>query len=452
MGRLKISVLPIITLVLSLPLAAATAQDAAAPEKMAPTPIEAVPEAPMKKEADPAPPPVPMVREAPPPMLAPAPPASSDVLLSPDGKSLQLVGEISQGTTSRVKAQLEKHKSVRTLILTSEGGLLVEGAGLAHLVRSYALDTHVEFLCGSACTFPLLAGKQRTMAPDALIGFHQASVAYSPLLPLDRDPSDLAGNHLIRSVYASANVGPAFIDRALQTPPTELWFPDIATLQSNNVITRIAKSGEFSIAASTLKSSNDFTKLLTDPIWAATRTSKPDYYRQAVAKGWTIAAQRGTSENAVQTARDTLVRLILSDAIAYPDALIGEFIAVERKVWEDSKITFNRNCEYGPYVRFPVARPKAEPLRGEQLAILRKMLAIPSPAVRFDAEQRPAAQAKLMNFWGRMIAEKSFNSFNVSGNFCREPLNYYTEMAKLPTNERAELIRSLVLVENIGSR
>jgi hypothetical protein len=290
------------------------------------------------------------------------------------------------------------------------------------------------------------------MAPDALVGFHQASITFAPLLMPDRDPADLAGNQMLRSVYTNANLGQAFIDRALQTPPSELWFPDIATLQSNNVITRIAKSGEFAIAAPTLKSTNDYSKLLTDPLWAAARTAKPDYYRQAMAKGWIVAAQRGTIDNAVQSARDTLVRLILSDAQAYPDNLLGEFIAVERKIWDDSKITFNRNCDYGPYVRFPVARPKAEPLRGEQLAVLRKMLAIPTPAVRFDREQRPVAQARLLNFWGRMIAEESFNSFNVASNFCREPTSYFAEMAKLQATERADLIRSLVLVENIGSR
>lgn len=450
-GKWAITVMALLT-----PIAAIALQDsiAPAPEPVVISPAERPATVETAPDTAPMPPPAPVYVPIAPP--SPVPQSRNkgwDIIVSPDGKSVHLVGQIAGEVTARLKTVLKQNPGIRTLILTSDGGLLIEGVGLAHVVRKQGLDTHVEYLCGSACTFPLLAGKQRSIAPEALVGFHQASLGPNPFIPQDRDKGDQPGNILMQATYGSANIGAPFIEKALATPPSTMWFPDVATLQTNGVVTRIAKAGEFPLSTPVWKSPGDFLKALDkDPLWAAARASKREDYGFAVASAWMSASLGKNADAAIWSARDLLVRRLLADAPAYPDALIGEFIAAERKIWDEGKSSINLNCEIGTSNRFPVSRPKTDEHRALQFAILQKMLAIPSPAVEPDANARDAAQAKVIGFWGRMVAEQSYNNYNVTNNFCRDPLNYWDEMAKMPPVERASLFRALILIDSSGAR
>jgi ATP-dependent protease ClpP protease subunit len=403
--------------------------------------------------------------KAPPaPVFAPAPPSPmpftvapptlklNDITVSADGKTAQLVGQIGDGIAQRLSAILTKNGDVETLVLTSDGGLLTEGVALAHLVRKYSLNTHVEFLCGSACTFPLLAGVQRSIAPGGVVGFHQASSGLTTLMNPMAITGDDAGNRLMRTNYAAANMSSGMIDQALETGPDSMWFPDTPALQANNVVNRITKPTEYDATVPGWKSMQDYTAALNrDPLWVAARAAKPQHYGYAAGAGWIAAAKFGDKAGSLRFARATLVRRILSDAATYPDALLLEFAAHEQKIWKDTTAVYNRECSYGPGLRVPVGEPK-EALREPQMAIFKKMLAIPSAPAVIDSDARNAAQAQAMQFWGRMIAEHGFSAYMVSSNFCREPLSYYEEMAKLPAGERASLLRALIVLNGMALR
>lgn len=381
---------------------------------------------------------------------------ANDIAVSADGKTVQLVGQINDGIANRLNAELKKNKDVKTLLLSSEGGLLTEGVALAHLVRKYGLNTHVEYLCASACTFPLLAGKERSLAPGAVIGFHQASLGLTTLLNPAAISGDDAGNRLMRSNYAAANIGAEMIDRALATSPDSMWFPETAALQANNVISRIAAPNEFSATVPGWKSMQDYNaELAKDPLWAAVRRAKPQHYGYAAGAGWMAASKYGDKAGSLRFARATLVRRLLSDAEAYPDSLLLEFATIEQKIWTDTVAVYNRECTYGPGLRFPVGEPR-DANREAQLAVLKKMLAIPGVADVADAEAHQAAesqaQAQAMQFWGRMIAEQGYGAYMVTNNFCREPQSYYEEMAKMPAAERASLLRALITLNGMSLR
>jgi hypothetical protein len=410
-----------------------------------------MPEAPPSPVFVPAPPaPVTTTIAPPPPMVAPA--RTNEIIINKEGNTAQLVGQISDGIANRLNAELKKNSDIKTLVLTSEGGLLIEGVALAHIVRKYQLNTHVEFLCGSACTFPLLAGKERSLAPGALVGFHQASTMLSPLLGTP-DGVDDPGNKLIRITYANARVGGPIIDGTMATPPADMWFPDMATLSSNGVITRAAKPGEFAMTMSDWKSVNDYRAALNvDPLWATAKTSRPEDYAYAAGAGWILAGRQKDKAGALRAARSALVRRLLSSAPAYPDALLEEFVKTEQMIWKASSSAFNRDCDYGAAIRFPVSAPDSKEHRSAQLAVLQKMMAIAPRKEPTDGGARSDARATVMNFWGRMVAEQSFNTYNVATNFCREPTSYFEEMAKMPAAEGMNLLRSLILVQTIGMR
>lgn len=242
------------------------------------------------------------------------------IFVSADKTIIQLVGQIEQGVANRLAEALEANPNVKTLVMTSQGGLLIEGAALAHLVRKYNLNTHVKFLCASACTFPLLAGKIRSMAPGALVGFHQASNFISSLLSSGAKTADEPGNRMMQNVYAGAKLGQPFIDKALPTPPNDLWFPDAAMLQENAVVTRVASPDEFLIALGGWSSAGDFVRELNrDPLWIAAREGKPEHYRMALAVGWNAAANDKDKGSSKRAAHNQLIRRLLSDARAYPN-------------------------------------------------------------------------------------------------------------------------------------
>jgi hypothetical protein len=477
MLRQSIGIISTLVLTASLPLLNASAQDAPAAKDSATKPADetAKPDAstPVLSPAETAPDPAkPVLKESlppAPPLYAPAPPGpvpmtispappmapgfrANDVVISKDGSTAQLVGQISDGIANRLNGELLKNRGVKTLVLTSEGGLLIEGVALAHIVRKHKLNTHVEFLCGSACTFPLLAGKERSLAPGAIVGFHQASTMLAPLMG-NTEGGDDPGNSLIRNTYANAQVGSAIIDGAMATPPADMWFPDAATLTANGVITRSAKAGEFSMAIGDWKSATEYRSALdADPLWAAAKASRPADYAFAAGSGWILAGRQTDRAAGLRSARSALFRRVLSGSPAYPDALLEEFLRTEQMIWATNDNAINRDCDFGSSIRFPASSPEKKEDRSAQLAVFQKMMAIPATRTQADSSTRANARAAVMAFWGRMVAEQSFNSYNVASNFCREPLSYFEELAKLPAAERMATLRSLILVQAIGMR
>jgi hypothetical protein len=383
--------------------------------------------------------------------ITPARAGSTDsaVYLSSDGSTVQLVGRIESGLAVQLKQQLEKNSGIKTLAITSEGGLLTEGIALAHLVTKYKLNVHVEFFCGSACTFPLLAGKVRSMAPNALIGFHQSSNGLPAFVSPQISKADTAGDLVVRGVYLDAKLDETFIEKALSTPANDMWFPDVEMLKANGVVTQVTQNQIISAPKAKWNSPEEYRKeLAKDPIWEAARAAKPQLYKHAIAAGWVHGTKRdGPADDALMAARAALIQRLLSDVSAYPDALIDQFVSTEQKIWEDSKSAINRSCEMSYTFHFPVSQPQTEAQKKMQWDVVRQMLALPSPETKISDAERAKAQAAALRFWGRMIAEQSITSYSVANNFCREPLPYFEELMKMPVAERVELTRSLITLQ-----
>jgi hypothetical protein len=156
------------------------------------------------------------------------------VEVSPDGQSVIVDGILRAGSAMRIIDILEAAPGVTSVVLNSNGGRLFEAKQLAHAVQIRNLNTYVEQSCESACTYVFLAGKNRSAAFHAKIGFHQPSF---PGL-------DLEGQRTItqdmQDVYKSAGLPDAFVQRIVQTAPEDMWYPTRAELISSNVISRVS--------------------------------------------------------------------------------------------------------------------------------------------------------------------------------------------------------------------
>jgi hypothetical protein len=151
--------------------------------------------------------------------------------VSKDGSELVVSGNLANGAAARFQELLERSPKVRTIVLSSPGGRLLEAKRIAALIRKRGLDTRVADLCSSACTNVLLAGRIRTAPEEARIGFHQ------PSFPGMNEWELRDGIEETRSEYLAAGVDPNFVARAMVTPAQSMWFPTPEQLVEARVIT-----------------------------------------------------------------------------------------------------------------------------------------------------------------------------------------------------------------------
>lgn len=154
------------------------------------------------------------------------------VRLSSDGRTVYFSGGLRTGAADQVEQILQAAPQAHLLVLDSYGGRIAEAKILAHVVKAHGMDTHVERFCASACTYVLLAGKHRTAAPNARIGFHQPSFA-------GLGPAILRGEtKKMLDYYRAAGLPESFVQRIGITPASSLWFPTQRELQAANVVTQ----------------------------------------------------------------------------------------------------------------------------------------------------------------------------------------------------------------------
>lgn len=151
--------------------------------------------------------------------------------LDQTGTTLELKGHLSAGVADRFEEVLKASPAAKLVVLDSDGGRIFEALRVAELVRARGLDTRVEQHCASACTLILLAGKERSAHRFAQIGFHQPDF---PGLSETEKLSTIADN---RQDYLAAGITPDFLDRALSTPPTQMWYPMHAEMVDAGVLT-----------------------------------------------------------------------------------------------------------------------------------------------------------------------------------------------------------------------
>ncbi|KQQ13090.1 hypothetical protein ASF53_12900 [Methylobacterium sp. Leaf123] len=161
---------------------------------------------------------------------APDAPATR-ITLGPDGRDIRLSGELTEGAAERLAGLLEAHGSVERIHLTSEGGLVDEGAAIGALIAEHGLVTYVPDYCVSACTLAFVRGRERLVLAESRLGFH-APYETGPFgveIPADSAPE--------RAAYLAAGISADFVEAALQVRPDDLMIPDTATLMRAGVAT-----------------------------------------------------------------------------------------------------------------------------------------------------------------------------------------------------------------------
>ena len=164
----------------------------------------------------------------------------AEMRVTANGDELLVRGNLSQGAAERFRSVLGAAPGVKTVILTSRGGRMLEAERMAAMVRARELDTRVDDFCMSACTSVLVAGRNRSAPNLARIGFHE------PSFPGLRGSELRGAAERMRAAYVAAGVDPNFVWRAVTVPADDMWFPTNQELVEANVLT----GSEITIVAS----------------------------------------------------------------------------------------------------------------------------------------------------------------------------------------------------------
>jgi hypothetical protein len=240
-----------------------------------------------------------------------------------DGRSVQVRGALREGSAREIERVLDAAPAVKTIVLSSQGGRLAEAKTLAGLIRARGLDTYVEEVCSSACTFAFLAGRERIATRTAKIGFHAPGFAGSDAV------FEASGREFTRKIYLAAGLPGAFIEHALGVPSSEMWYPSGGELMQARVVTRWSFGGESSAFASGVASKAELAQQMRQSAtFKAIEARYPDIFEEALERGW-AAKQRGANDSAVTAAIRSAVSEVygrlLRDA---DDAMLDSFAAL----------------------------------------------------------------------------------------------------------------------------
>lgn len=156
--------------------------------------------------------------------------------VSGDGTRISLNGSFELGLTKKLNALLQEHPNVTAIVLSSPGGNIYEGRGVAKLMKQHGLDSYVFESCYSACTTAFIAGATRTLGPHGKLGFHSYRVEADYQVPF-ADP--VGEQNYDRKLYNSQKIKDEFLNKIFETPPSELWFPSTEELLEAGVVHRI---------------------------------------------------------------------------------------------------------------------------------------------------------------------------------------------------------------------
>lgn len=157
------------------------------------------------------------------------------VALSDDGNMLRIEGGISLGLTHTVTDLLKRHPQVEVIALNSHGGLLDESRKLQALIEQRGLSTYSDHHYESACALVFLVGAHRLLHVDAHLGFHRASSARVPDMMMQGE------NEQIKDFMLKHGVDQAFVEKAIETAPDNLWIPTGEELVQAGVVTEVVE-------------------------------------------------------------------------------------------------------------------------------------------------------------------------------------------------------------------
>jgi len=242
------------------------------------------------------------------------------VRVLPGGDAVEIAGGLQTGSAKRVLDVLKATPNAKVLHIESLGGRIREALEIARFVQDRGMTTYVSDSCMSAATLIFAAGSKRYIEPKAKLGFHAGT--FPGLSATILDEAQLESQAFMRE----AGIDSAFIEKAYSTPNATIWTPTVSELESANVITAVARPGQFMMSSALVDAMSPEkldSSLMEMPIYRALRKYDPKGY-QKILEVVSATAAGGESLAAAIVASRKVLMPIYNMAIprASDDALI----------------------------------------------------------------------------------------------------------------------------------
>jgi hypothetical protein len=252
-----------------------------------------------------------------------------------DNSEIEITGGLKFGLTEDFEKTLREFPRIHVVHLNSVGGRVGEAAKLYHAIRDKGLITYVDAACLSACTVAFAAGRERWIAPTGQLGFH------GPAFPGFNAAGLASAVTMQKTLMVASGFDPAFVDRALAVPNTQIWKPTPQELTAAHVITAVSDGGQFAISGfapgiTAEQMGEQYARFL--PVLAAIKARLPDEYRSIISLLYDDYSAGATRDAVVADARRRLFPLIAryramaddSVLIDVADLIIDQYTALNQ--------------------------------------------------------------------------------------------------------------------------
>jgi hypothetical protein len=210
-------------------------------------------------------------------------------------KEVEIAGGLSIGTAEALEAILDRTATIHIVHLNNDGGVVNEGVRLGELIKSRGVATFTARTCVSACLLAFMGGKERYLGTEGRLGLHEATV-FGIGGNFARDT-----NERVRRVLLQRGLPESFINRALSTPASSMWYPSMRELLDAHVITSVVD--ERAYATTGISDWRDRTALETafatasasSPVMVALKRYDPATY-QSLSNTFVSSIQEGVPQ------------------------------------------------------------------------------------------------------------------------------------------------------------
>ncbi|WP_309752076.1 hypothetical protein [Novosphingobium sp.] len=387
---------------------------------------------------------------APAPVTTTVQPASQpNIYLSADGKTIYLIGSIMDDSFKRFDALLSRSPNVRTLFLSSPGGLTLEARLIAAEVRKRRLSTYVEQYCASACTQLFVAGRERVIGKEGVLGFHQAvgvdrrgrATRVNRATERKLSPTTVFGvngNDTLRLAYELAGIDKGFIDKVLEKSHEEMWFPSAKELTAAKVITRQADGPEFPLPEGSISQADLRALLAKRPLWERAAKKYPATYEEGFASAWRLGNSGTPLEVAISSGRADLVIEMMSRVARASDSLLDRHLTLYADEARRQSVAGFPLCD-------SALDDGTKPLSEATLAFERTEDALLVEAMDSPPAVEVMSKKEAMKIFAKDIVPLLPSNFG-TGNTCRAGFQMIMAVDKLPGSRRIKAYRAMLFL------
>jgi hypothetical protein len=368
-----------------------------------------------------------------------------------NGTEAEITGGIKYGLADDFSKLLKASPQIRVLHLNSMGGRIGEAEKLYNLVREKGLITYVHSECLSACTIVFAGGKERYVAKDAVLGFHEPAFPGISREELQSSVSDQ------KQIFKDAGFSADFVVRALKTPNSEMWEPTAAELVAAKVITNVSARTQFAASGlGDVTKENLATKLTHAlPLLAEIRDRLPQDYDAIVDPFYKSYLAGDTEADAVAAARAKFLPLLNSLKPLADDDVLSDLARVYADEYQALGSKSSRLC----YLYASGADTTQNFAAELPDTLTKREMELNERVVHTAARRTPVEAAALKPIWKKVSDLMSIQGITDSqvdllsadnippskyDDYCTASVNLFNVIGSLPQKDSAAIMRAIL--------